>query len=945
MLQQHQAARLSCGKLCETIPDLENIDPSTCWNLLVASSASQSVILTISKAQHCFDQISRILEATGRLPPTMAALALLATFPPATPSAPSTNSSNLVADPSPKPIRTPKKKERANKMLSPKLASDGRRKAHRRQNSTPTSVAPYQARPLPAALKRVNSKKATPTHRRGLSLDHSSFRQPAILTQTLGPISQDDATVSITDSQQHLQFAQQHELVQPGQNQYQQLQELHTNFTFPTQEQQMSPNVDQAPQFQADQVSPHTISISQFQPQQMAANTQRMSNISSSFNAPATAYMYPSPPGEAPVCFNLGAYACPSGPGDCYQPFSNSMVPIWAPGLQTEFSTASVPHMSPFEQQLDLQQPLTPSPQPTQHQFFPPTPQTHHTQISPQISSQATFQSQMAPPMEPVLSQQGPPSPSKQQIDDLREHVEAIYGKGVSVTITGILPTPVATPSKRPSITSPEKIDASPIPFNLNEAPQIELTPIAAGGVVNVFTDMERTTSGHGYESSAYSPQHMSPTQSFHGSPQMMAETAFSTTITSNEMSFTDGLNTFIASSPSILADVEVSSPPCSDHQHGSPSRTPRSMSLADLNINGSVKPTGIDPGLIHTYMSEQDPVTHKWKCLYPGCRHSQFGRRENIRAHIQTHLGDRQYQCNTCKKRFVRQHDLKRHSKIHMGVKDYVCACGSTFARMDALTRHRQRGMCRGGFPGAVRQEKKRGRPRKNNRPDMDARVNKADQQRRRNARRGTENSDNSDYASAASTPSSLSVSSPSPNLNQTEFASLDAVSGIPSSPPAESLLMPLVTSSISPSSLNASASGSVGAADATIDFSTLVSTEPDVSTATNMERTVSDSAESYTTIFNSPNWESELLKAAANNADANTNLWSVPSFPTFEDTFSLDDIPMDYPFPSENEDRPSTTRCDSMSTTHKATFLGLFENNPSCGSLDSYFDLDSFS
>lgn len=864
--------------------------------------------------------------------------------PPTTPQTPSTNGRYSVTDPSPKSIRTPNKKERANKMLSPKSASDSRRKAHRRQNSTPNSAAPYQARPLPAALKRVNSKKATLAHRRGLSLDHANLRQPTILTPTTGSISQDDATVSITNSQQHLQFAQQHELVQPGQNQYQELDQLHTNFSFPTHDQ---PTSVQTPQFQADQISPHTTSISQLQSQQMAVNMQRMSNISS-FNVPATvAYMYPVSLEDMAVYSSSGGYVCSLGPGDCDQSLSNSMASAWAHGLQTDFSAASVPQMSQFQQQLDLQQPLTPSPQPVQHQFFPPTPQTHHTH---QISSQTAFQSPMAPPLEPVLSQQGPPSPSKQQIDGLREHVEAIYGKGVSVTI-GILPTPVATPSKRASIASPEKIDASPIPFNLNEAPQVELAPVATSSGVNMFTDMERATSGHGYESSAYSPQHLSPTQSFHESPRMMPETTFSTTMTSDDVSFADGLNMYITSSPSILADVEVSPSPCSDYHHGSPSRTPHSMSLADLNINGCMKPTGIDPELIHTYMSEQDPVTHKWRCLYPGCRHTQFGRRENIRAHIQTHLGDRQYQCNTCNKRFVRQHDLKRHAKIHMGVKDYICACGSTFARMDALTRHRQRGMCRGGFPGAVRQEKKRGRPRKNNRPDMDARVTKAGQQRRRNAQRGVDSSDNSDYGSNASTPSSLSVSSPSPNLNQTEFASLEATAGLANSPPSESLLMPLVTSSMSSSLLNASASGTIGAADATLDFSTLISTEPNVNVAArNMERTTSDSAESYTTIFDSPNWESELLNSTVNNADANTNLRSVPLFSIFDDASSLDnmlnwdDITIHSLFPPENEDGTTTARRDRMSPMNKVVSPNLFINNSSRGSLDSYFDLDSF-
>ncbi|KAF2088668.1 hypothetical protein K490DRAFT_14337, partial [Saccharata proteae CBS 121410] len=74
--------------------------------------------------------------------------------------------------------------------------------------------------------------------------------------------------------------------------------------------------------------------------------------------------------------------------------------------------------------------------------------------------------------------------------------------------------------------------------------------------------------------------------------------------------------------------------------------------------------------------------------CMYPECDKT-FGRRENIRSHIQTHLGDRQFRCNHCSKCFVRQHDLKRHAKIHTGDKPYKCPCGAGFARQDALTRH----------------------------------------------------------------------------------------------------------------------------------------------------------------------------------------------------------------------------------------------------------------
>jgi regulatory protein SWI5 len=149
-----------------------------------------------------------------------------------------------------------------------------------------------------------------------------------------------------------------------------------------------------------------------------------------------------------------------------------------------------------------------------------------------------------------------------------------------------------------------------------------------------------------------------------------------------------------------------------------------------DLEIDASFEYTGIAPEEVQRYISEQDAATGKWTCLYQGCS-KVFGRRENIRSHVQTHLGDRQFKCNGCGKCFVRQHDLKRHAKIHSGNKPYKCPCGAGFARQDALTRHRQRGMCVGGFPDAVRRQAKRGRPKKS-RPDMEDRVDKASRTRR---------------------------------------------------------------------------------------------------------------------------------------------------------------------------------------------------------------------
>ncbi|KAK4122018.1 hypothetical protein N657DRAFT_665248 [Parathielavia appendiculata] len=154
--------------------------------------------------------------------------------------------------------------------------------------------------------------------------------------------------------------------------------------------------------------------------------------------------------------------------------------------------------------------------------------------------------------------------------------------------------------------------------------------------------------------------------------------------------------------------------------------------SIADINIEETKTETGVTLEDIAAFIQGPDPSDGKWRCLYEGCN-KPFGRKENIKSHVQTHLNDRQYQCPTCKKCFVRQHDLKRHAKIHTGIKPYPCECGNSFARHDALTRHRQRGMCIGAFDGIVRKVVKRGRPKKI-RPDMDERRDKAERTRRKN-------------------------------------------------------------------------------------------------------------------------------------------------------------------------------------------------------------------
>ena len=186
------------------------------------------------------------------------------------------------------------------------------------------------------------------------------------------------------------------------------------------------------------------------------------------------------------------------------------------------------------------------------------------------------------------------------------------------------------------------------------------------------------------------------------------------------------------------------------------PKLSPRVASIDNLNlddrVHASINQTGVTIDEIASYIHGPDSEDGKWVCIHPGCGR-RFGRKENIKSHVQTHLGDRQFKCDHCNKCFVRGHDLKRHAKIHTGDKPYECLCGNVFARHDALTRHRQRGMCIGGYKGIVRKTTKRGRPKKH-RPEMEERQDKVSRTRQRIA----ENS----YAGSVSGSSDAYHSSP---------------------------------------------------------------------------------------------------------------------------------------------------------------------------------------
>ncbi|KAF2487191.1 hypothetical protein BDY17DRAFT_5534 [Neohortaea acidophila] len=210
---------------------------------------------------------------------------------------------------------------------------------------------------------------------------------------------------------------------------------------------------------------------------------------------------------------------------------------------------------------------------------------------------------------------------------------------------------------------------------------------------------------------------------------------------------------------------------------------SPHSAMMQNMgeDVNATIVDTGVPAEEVDMNISAQDEKTKNWYCLYEldngkTCGKS-FKRKENARSHVQNHMGDRQFQCNDCGKTFVRQHDMKRHAAIHKDDRPHICPCGSKFARHDALTRHRQRGMCKGALPGYEKSEEekpKRGRPKKN-RPDEKTRTTKSNKARQMdydNSMALTAAISNADYSS----PNSSGMSEHSLPMTPPDTSDFDA-------------------------------------------------------------------------------------------------------------------------------------------------------------------------
>ncbi|KAJ3060253.1 hypothetical protein HDU99_006002, partial [Rhizoclosmatium hyalinum] len=117
---------------------------------------------------------------------------------------------------------------------------------------------------------------------------------------------------------------------------------------------------------------------------------------------------------------------------------------------------------------------------------------------------------------------------------------------------------------------------------------------------------------------------------------------------------------------------------------------TDSKQDLDSLNCFEQASPTPSDSTLYLRPTKRSSAPTEK-KCHFPGCTRI-FTKFANLKAHIATHTGIRDFRCSTCSATFTTKNRLVVHERVHTNEKPYACnvlGCSYAARQKCALTSH----------------------------------------------------------------------------------------------------------------------------------------------------------------------------------------------------------------------------------------------------------------